>query len=208
MANPQIFLASKSPRRRDLLDQIGVRYAVVAAELDEVALPGEAAENYVLRVALEKARAGRSLTTRRPDTPVLGADTAVVVEGRVLGKPRDADDAASMMRLLSGRTHRVLSAVALVGTRERRAMSVSEVAFRVVAPEEARAYWETGEPADKAGGYAIQGLGALFVTDLRGSYSGVMGLPLYETARLLAAEGIEVLDTPAMGRALRALASD
>jgi septum formation protein len=185
-----------------------VRYAVVAAELDEVALPGEAAENYVLRVALEKARAGRSLTTRRPDTPVLGADTAVVVEGRVLGKPRDADDAASMMRLLSGRTHRVLSAVALVGTRERRAMSVSEVAFRVVAPEEARAYWETGEPADKAGGYAIQGLGALFVTDLRGSYSGVMGLPLYETARLLAAEGIEVLDTPAMGRALRALASD
>ena len=193
MANPQIFLASKSPRRRELLVQIGVRYAVIAAELDEIRLPGETAEDYVVRIALEKARAGRALAAEFPTLPVLGADTAVVIDGHILGKPRDAADAAAMMRLLSGRTHRVLSAVALVGVQQRQALSISEVAFRTVSAGEAQAYWRTGEPADKAGGYGIQGLGALFVAELRGSYSGVMGLPLYETAQLLAAEGIEPL---------------
>ena len=193
MANPQIFLASKSPRRRELLEQIGVRYAVIAAELDEIGLPGETAAHYVMRIALGKARAGRVLAAEFPDLPVLGADTAVIIDGHILGKPQDAGDAAAMMRLLSGRMHRVLSAVAVVGTRDRQALSISEVVFRTVTPREAQAYWETGEPVDKAGGYGIQGLGALFVSELRGSYSGVMGLPLYETAQLLAAEDIELL---------------
>jgi septum formation protein len=187
--------------------------------LHEEPLPAEAPEEYVLRVARDKARAGRGLVARgrvtagavtdpesvagfpagkgsiaaelgQPGVPVLAADTAVVIDGRILGKPPDRAAAIAMMRLLSGRVHRVLSGVALLGREERLVLSVSEVTFRDVTPEEARAYWETGEPADKAGGYAIQGLGALFVRELQGSYSGVMGLPLYETAQLLAAEGI------------------
>ena len=195
MPNPQLYLASKSPRRRALLEQIGVRYAIVPTALDEVALPGEEAEDYVLRVALDKARAGRILTASAPHLPILGADTAVVVGNRVLGKPSDADDAAAMLRLLSGRMHRVLSAVAVVGVGERSALSISEVRFREISDRESRAYWDTGEPTDKAGSYAIQGFGALFVSELRGSYSGVMGLPIYETSQLLAAEGIRVLST-------------
>jgi septum formation protein len=218
VANPQLYLASNSPRRRELLAQIGVRYAVVALELDEAPWPGERPEDYVVRVALDKAQAGRRLIAGDLDAdglglrssrgregiaphdgpprsalPVLAADTAVVVDGQILGKPADAGHAAAMLRLLSGRTHRVLSGVALIGAAERTGLSVSEVRFRPISPQEARAYWETGEPADKAGGYAIQGLGALFVCGLAGSYSGVMGLPLYETARLLAAEGIDPL---------------
>jgi septum formation protein len=125
--------------------------------------------------------------------PVLGADTVVVVDGLILGKPEDPQDAAAMLRRLSGRTHGVLSAVAVVGREERTALNASEVSFREISDSEIRAYWNTGEPADKAGGYAIQGLGALFVSGLRGSYSGVMGLPLYETAELLAAEAIRPL---------------
>jgi len=218
VANPQLYLASNSPRRRELLAQIGVRYAVVALELDEALLPGERAEDYVVRVALDKALAARRLIagdlgtagfppepqretsamsrtarTGRMALPVLAADTAVVLDGQILGKPADSEHAAAMLGLLSGRSHRVLSGVALIGTADRTALSVSEVRFRPIAPYEARAYWETGEPADKAGGYAIQGLGALFVAGLSGSYSGVMGLPLYETAQLLAAEGIDPL---------------
>jgi septum formation protein len=222
MANPQIYLASNSPRRRELLAQIGVRFGVIAVDLREEPLPAEVPEEYVVRIALDKARAGGRLVARgpgaaegafrpgspagsrkrrsnvstdfwQPALPVLAADTVVVVDGRILGKPSDRAAAAAMMRLLSGRTHRVLSGVALIGEAERFALSVSEVSFRRVSAEEARAYWETGEPDDKAGGYGIQGLGALFVRDLRGSYSGVMGLPLYETSRLLAAEGIDAL---------------
>ncbi len=186
MENPSLFLASKSPRRRDLLEQIGIRFAVLDVDLDEARLPGETPETYVQRLALDKARAGHALVQRRSALPVLAADTAVVVGERVLGKPSDGGEAAAMMRLLSGRTHRVLSGIALVGTQERQDISISEVRFRAVSEEEAVAYWETGEPCDKAGGYAIQGIGALFVADLKGSYSGVMGLPLFETARLLA----------------------
>ena len=196
MSNPQIYLASNSPRRRALLAQIGVRFRVVAVSLDETPLPREAADEYVRRVALDKARAGRELVAGRsgsPALPVLAADTGVVVDQRVLGKPRDRADALAMLRLLSGRSHRVLSAVALVGTEETIALSESEVLFRGISEAEARAYWETGEPADKAGGYAIQGLGALFVEHLRGSYSGVMGLPLFETAALLEAAGVRLL---------------
>jgi len=192
MSNPHIYLASNSPRRSELLDQIGVRYAVVAAEMDEAPLLGEAPEDYVLRVALDKARSGSSLITGKK-LPVLGADTAVIVDGRILGKPSSEEHAASMLRQLSGRTHRVLSAVAVVGREESAAFSVSEVSFRMIDDAEIRAYWQTGEPTDKAGGYAIQGVGALFVRELRGSYSGVMGLPLYETGRLLATEGVHLL---------------
>jgi septum formation protein len=194
MKNPQVFLASNSPRRRELLTQIGVSFAVVALSLDEARLPGEDPEGYVRRVALDKARAGRDIVAARGEAlPVLAADTAVVVDERVLGKPRDQTDAAAMLRLLSGRTHRVLSAVALADGDERVALSESLVRFRPLAPGEAAAYWATGEPADKAGGYAIQGLGALFIEHLSGSYSGVMGLPLFETAGLLAAVGIRTL---------------
>ncbi|MCU0836677.1 MAG: Maf family nucleotide pyrophosphatase [Chromatiaceae bacterium] len=194
MSNPQVYLASNSPRRRELLAQIGVVPRVIAVSLDETPLSGEAADDYVRRVALEKARAGLDLVAgRAPKLPVLGADTAVVVGERVLGKPRDREDALAMLRLLSGRSHRVLSAVALVGSEEALALSESQVRFRAISAAEARAYWETGEPADKAGGYAIQGLGALFVEHLSGSYSGVMGLPLFETAALLGAAGVRLL---------------
>jgi septum formation protein len=176
-----------------LLIQIGVRFAVIAIDLDEEPLGNEPPEAYVLRVARDKARAGRALLGSAPRVPVLAADTAVVIDDRILGKPRTREEAAAMMQRLSGRTHRVLSGVALADGQERQALSVSEVTFRVITPEEARAYWETGEPADKAGGYGIQGLGALFVSELRGSYSGVMGLPLFETAGLLSAMGIAPL---------------
>jgi septum formation protein len=193
LENPSLFLASKSPRRRELLEQIGIRFSVLDIDLDEARLPREAPEVYVSRLALDKARAGRALVATGSDVPVLAADTAVVVGERILGKPRDRRDAAAMMHLLSGRTHQVLSAVALVGESERQDISISEVRFRRVSEPEIAAYWETGEPCDKAGGYAIQGLGALFVADLRGSYSGVMGLPLFESARLLAEAGIDAL---------------
>jgi len=193
LENPSIFLASKSPRRRELLVQIGVRFAVLDVDLDETRLPGEPPESYVRRLALDKARTGHAMMESGEGLPTLAADTAVVVGDRILGKPGDRLEAAAMMQLLSGRSHRVLSGIALVGARETLDISVSEVRFREVTEKEAAAYWETGEPRDKAGGYAIQGLGALFVEDLRGSYSGVMGLPLFETARLLADAGIVTL---------------
>jgi septum formation protein len=185
-----IHLASQSPRRRELLAQIGIRHDVIAVEVDETPRAGEAPAEYVLRLALAKARAGHSL---HPDRPVLGADTAVVQDDRILGKPLDRQDAAAMLAQLSGREHRVLTAVALVGDREETRLSVSRVRFRPIDAAEAAAYWETGEPADKAGGYAVQGLGALFVESIGGSYSGVMGLPLFETGELLRRAGIAPL---------------
>jgi septum formation protein len=193
LSNPQFLLASNSPRRRELLAQIGVCFGVVAVDLDEAPLSYETPDAYVLRVAMDKARAGRALTDGRSELPVLAADTAVVVEGRILGKPRDRADGAAMMRLLAGRMHSVLTGVALVSELEQQALSTSEVSFRPIGPGEIEAYWDTGEPQDKAGGYAIQGVGAVFVSELRGSYSGVMGLPLFETAHLLAGAGVHVL---------------
>jgi len=201
-AEPQIYLASQSPRRRELLRQIGIRHEIVSASVDETPRPGEAPAEYVLRLALAKARAGR---TQRPDRPVLGADTAVVVDDTILGKPAGRDDAIAMLGRLSGREHRVLTAVALAGERDESRLSVSHVRFRPVDAAEAAAYWDTGEPADKAGGYAVQGLGALFVESLSGSYSGVMGLPLFETGELLRRAGIALLgrsaEVPVTGRA-------
>jgi septum formation protein len=187
---PDVHLASQSPRRRELLAQIGIRHDLVTVAVDERVRDGEAPAEYVLRLALAKARAGRAL---RADRPVLGADTAVVVDDRILGKPADRDDALAMLALLSGREHRVLTAVALVGEREETRLSVSHVRFRRIDEAQAAAYWATGEPADKAGGYAVQGLGALFIESVAGSYSGVVGLPLFETGELLRRAGIDPL---------------
>jgi septum formation protein len=180
----QFLLASRSPRRRELLRQVGFAFDVIDVDVPEVPLPGEAPRDYALRIALAKARAGAQ---GRADLPVLGADTDVVLDGNTLGKPRDREDALRMLALLSGRTHEVHSAVAVVaGARQESILSVTQVSFGVIAPQQASAYWDSGEPADKAGAYAIQGRGALFVRALSGSYSGVVGLPLYETAGLLA----------------------
>lgn len=193
-AHHQIYLASGSPRRRELLAQIGVRFAVLAADTDETRLPGEHPEDYVLRLAVEKARVARARLPRDDRRPVLGADTAVVIGERVFGKPEDREEALAMMRLLSGRAHRVLTAVALItDDGERTDLSETRVTFRTLDEEEVMRYWSTGEPRDKAGGYAIQGFGALFVAGLNGSYSGVMGLPLFETGRLLAQVGVEMM---------------
>jgi septum formation protein len=188
-----IYLASASPRRRELLRQIGVPYRLLRVEVDEILLSGERPHDYVARLALAKALTGCETLGRRRPCPVLGADTAVVVDGAILGKPRDREEGLAMLARLSGRDHRVLSAVALA-TPARNAVKVQEsrVRFRELQPSECAAYWDTGEPLDKAGGYGIQGGAAAFVTELHGSYSGVMGLPLYETAELLREFGIDL----------------
>jgi septum formation protein len=194
MASAFIYLASGSPRRRELLAQIGVRFRTIGVSVDETPLAGEAPDAYVQRLAVAKAEAGwRAVPgdAASPPAPVLGADTTVVIDGTVLGKPADASDAARMLAALAGRTHEVLTAVALcdaAGTRLQ--TSRSEVRLRAIDPDECRAYAATGEPLDKAGGYAIQGFGAVFVEALTGSYSGVMGLPVFETAALLRQAGV------------------
>ena len=186
-----IYLASGSPRRRELLQQIGVTFQVLGADLDETALPGESPVAYVSRLAQAKATLGWERSRDSGGVPVLAADTAVVLEARILGKPADMNDAIAMLLQLSGRAHQVLTAVALrtaAGLQVK--VSHSTVTFRTIDSSEARAYWETGEPCDKAGAYAIQGYAAVFISDLNGSYSGVMGLPLFETAALLEAAGV------------------
>jgi septum formation protein len=186
-----IYLASGSPRRRELLQQIGVSFRVVGADLDETAFQGESPLAYVSRLAQAKAGVGWERSCDLGAAPVLAADTAVVLDAKILGKPADMNDAMAMLLKLSGRAHQVLTAVALrtaAGTEVK--VSHSAVTFRSVDPSEARAYWETGEPSDKAGAYAIQGYAAIFISDLKGSYSGVMGLPLFETAALLKAAGV------------------
>jgi septum formation protein len=186
-----VYLASGSPRRRELLAQIGVPFHVLKVTVDEAVVPGEAPEAYVVRLAELKAAAGWDARPEPHGAPVLAADTAVVLDGKILGKPTDADDGARMLHELSGRTHQVLTAIALASARGvQLRLSRSKVTFRAVTAAEAQEYWDTGEPQDKAGGYAIQGRAAIFVADLRGSYSGVMGLPLYETAELLGSAGV------------------
>lgn len=187
-STPVICLASLSPRRRELLAQIGVPCTITGADIDESVRPEESPRDYVTRLAQQKA-----LTVRRggQTLPVLAADTTVVLDGRIYGKPRDREDALAMLGRLSGRTHDVLTAVALADSQGVVGLlSASTVKFRRLAPAECTAYWDTGEPRDKAGGYAIQGRGAVFVEALSGSYSAVMGLPLFETAELLRASGI------------------
>lgn len=189
-----IYLASASPRRRELLDQIGVSYAVLPVAVDEQVGVGESAAAYVERLARAKATAGWKTVQQNPDVPpVLAADTAVVVDDRILGKPRDRDDGLAMLATLSGRCHRVLTAVALIDGRQTRvAVNTTEVCFRILSAAERAAYWSTGEPLDKAGAYALQGLAAQYISRINGSYSGVVGLPLFETAELLRAAGIEM----------------
>jgi septum formation protein len=194
-----VYLASASPRRRELLQQIGVPFRLIGTELDETPLPGEAPAAYVSRLAAAKADAGW-LSRGAPSAPVLAADTAVVLDGEILGKPRDKNDAEHMLLRLSDRTHEVMTAVAVrsAGGREIK-VSHSVVTFRILDAAEASAYWYTGEPRDKAGAYAIQGYAAIFVADLRGSYSGVMGLPLFETAQLLKSAGVGCWQSGAIG---------
>jgi septum formation protein len=191
-----IYLASRSPRRRELLSQIGVRYHLLLfrerlgerPEIDEAALEGESASAYVERMARAKAEAGwnRMLQRNLPHAPVLAADTTVALGGRILGKPRDRAEAAQMLGALSGERHEVLTGVALKSRdMVEFALSISEVLLKKMSPEEIAQYVASGEGDDKAGAYAIQGRAARFIVELRGSYSGVMGLPLYETSLLL-----------------------
>lgn len=192
--NPVLLLASASPRRRALLAQLGLQCVQLAPDLDETPSPAEPPAAYVARLARAKAQAVRARVNTT--LPILAADTAVVLGERLLGKPRDAAEAAAMWQALGGRWHQVLTAVTLLDRTERHVVVTTAVRLRRITPAEAAAYWASGEPRDTAGGYAIQGLGAMFVAGLRGSYSNVVGLPLYETAALLRAAGIDPLARP------------
>jgi septum formation protein len=190
--NVQLILASASPRRHELLRQLGVSYRVEVSDVDEDVLPGEDPADYVRRVAQDKVAAVAS--RNESGLPVLGADTTVVIGNRILGKPGDAGEAAEMLRLLSGQVHKVYSAVVLIyanGTIRSR-LSVTEVRFAELAEDWIETYVATGEPMDKAGAYGVQGCAAHRISEIRGSYSGVMGLPLYETMELLHAGGFSL----------------
>jgi septum formation protein len=190
--SPQFYLASRSPRRSQLLAQLHLRFEVLPADIVETPGPRQDAASYVRNMALGKAQAAQR--ELRVDLPVLGADTEVVVDGEILGKPLDRAHAIAMLRRLSDRSHEVYSAVSVIrGDRHESELSVTRVEFGPLGEADADVYWNSGEPADKAGGYGIQGLGAIFVKRIEGSYSGVMGLPLYETARLLARFGVRSL---------------
>ena len=189
-----LYLASKSPRRHELLAQLGIGFDTLDPDIDESRREGESVKEYVKRIALEKARAGRALA--REPAPVLAADTAVVLDGLSLGKPAGRDEAMDMLRRLSGRSHDVYTAVALIHDREQVLVSHSRVCLRPLSHSECAACCDSKEPYDKAGGYAIQGRAAAFVSRLEGSYSGVMGLPLYETAMLLS--DLEANEGPAV----------
>ena len=194
-----LYLASGSPRRRELLTQIGVPFSTVSAAIDEIPFPNESPVAYVERLAREKALAGREqlqASIVHNHFCVLGADTAVVLDDRILGKPVDQADALAMLMGLSGREHEVLTAVALNDAERCETRVVrSRVTFRAISEDEAGRYWASGEPHDKAGGYAIQGLAAVFVAHLNGSYSAVVGLPVCETAELLGHFGIPCWQT-------------
>ena len=197
-----IYLASKSPRRRELLKQIGVQFELLMmreqsprGDVDEVPLAGEAPLVYVERIVLLKAAmAVKAMRERRlPLRLILTADTTVTIDGEVLGKPLDRDHAASMLTRLSGRSHEVLTAIAVASDREiKHAVTTSTVSFATLSAEEIKRYVDSGEPMDKAGGYAVQGLAAKFISTLEGSYSGVMGLPLYDTTMLLRQCGLHI----------------
>ncbi len=200
---PRIYLASRSPRRRELLTQIGVRFELLMfrgvpredADVDETVLAHESPEEYVVRVTLAKAQAGvRRIRERHLiPHPVLAADTTVEVDGSVIGKPEHEADAVAILQKLSGRPHRVLTAVAIADDRRtEHLLNISEVRFRPLEHDEIRRYVASGEPFDKAGAYGIQGRAAVFIEDIKGSYTGIMGLPLYETAILLRRYGYPI----------------
>lgn len=202
MSKPLILLASASPRRSALLTQIGVEHQVRPVDIDERIQPGEAPAQYVRRLAIAKAEALWSRLMEQDRQPVLGSDTSVALGNEVLGKPADRADGLQMLQRLSARTHQVYTAVALrhaAGCEFR--LSVSDVTFRALSRTEMEAYWRCGEPVDKAGGYAIQGQAALFIERMAGSYSGIVGLPLFETAELLHMIGYPLLNGPSLGAA-------
>ena len=184
---PILQLASRSPRRREILEALGIRFTIVSVDVDESPLDGEKPADMVLRLAQAKTEA----VDAGPDSIVLGADTEVVIDGEALGKPRDEADALAMLARLSGRAHQVLTGIAVRGPHgTRTALSKTDVYFREISRDEALAYWQSGEPRDKAGAYAIQGLGGVYVERIDGSYSGVVGLPVFETMALLREAGI------------------
>jgi septum formation protein len=192
----QLYLASASPRRRDLMAAVGLRFRVIPVEVDESRQDGEAADAMALRLALAKARRGASAVRERglPALPVIGADTCVVLGDDILGKPTDDGHARSMLQRLSGHTHEVVTAVAMVGDgKPATALSRSRVSFKVLGADELEAYVASGEPRGKAGGYAIQGRGSAFVQHLDGSFTGVVGLPMFELRTLLLCAGIDWL---------------
>jgi septum formation protein len=186
----QIILASASPRRMELLDQIRVTYRIHPVDLDETPLPDETPLDYVQRLAAEKSAA--CMSQFKTQIPVLAADTAVILGDVIMGKPKGQADALAMLKQLSGKTHQVFSAISLRGREHGQAVSITEVTFRRLTECEMLEYWHSGEPIDKAGSYAIQGLGGVFVESIKGSFSGVVGLPLFETAELLSRQGVEI----------------
>jgi septum formation protein len=187
-----LYLASQSPRRRELLGRLGLPFGIIDLDLPEERQPGEPSEDYVRRVAREKAGAGLLQVMGNPSAVVLGSDTEVVLDDEVFGKPRDAEDAAAMLRKLSGRTHQVISAVSLVSpAREAQTVSISDVSFAALSEAQIARYLAGDQWQGKAGAYAIQGFAETFITKLSGSYTGVMGLPIYETAALLCQFGLE-----------------
>jgi septum formation protein len=186
----QIILASSSPRRKELLDQIKITYEVYPVHLDETPLPNETPLNFVQRLAAEKSAV--CVAQLGTNTPVLAADTAVILGGVIMGKPKNEDDALAMLTQLSGKTHQVYTAISLRGREHGQAVSITGVTFRRLTKQEILGYLNSGEPVDKAGSYAIQGIGSIFVESIKGSFSGVVGLPLFETAQLLSNEGIEL----------------
>lgn len=195
--SPVIILASASPRRAELLRQLGIDFQQCPVDLDESVQPGESPQDYVKRLALEKARAASNLHAQVPSRLVLGSDTSVVLDGRIFGKLTHEEQAMEMLQALSGRVHQVMTGVALVAETQEPLVEVviTRVRFRAIELAEMRAYWRTGEPRDKAGGYAIQGKGAVFIQQIEGSYSGVMGLPLFETAAMLRRSGYSLWPT-------------
>ncbi len=186
----QIILASASPRRQELLDQINVTYKVYPVDIDETPKTDESPLEYVQRIAAEKSAACKARLN--PELPILAADTSVVLGDIIMGKPKDQADALAMLMRLSGKTHLVYSAISVRGREHGQAVSVTEVTFRHLQEQEILAYWQTGEPLGKAGSYAIQGLGAIFVESIKGSFSGVVGLPLFETVEVLSNQGVAV----------------
>lgn len=196
ISEPELFLASASPRRRELLDQIGVRHRCISHQIEETPAPRELPQDYVVRMAREKAASVLGTLAMDGHPVVLGADTIVVCENRILGKPVNRQSAGEMLNLLSGREHQVYSAVALAShDKTVHLLSETTVEFENLTAEQITRYWDSGESADKAGGYGIQGYGGIFVKRLRGSYSGVVGLPLFETCSLLQQFGIEYWQT-------------
>lgn len=189
----RLILASQSPRRRELLSSLGINFESVCVDIDESVHAAEPAVEYVERLAIEKAQAGLAAQGAGASTWSLGSDTSVVVDGQILGKPASKAHFVEMMHLLSGKTHQVMTSIALVSDEMTITdVIITDVTFVELTPENIEQYWATGEPADKAGGYGIQGFASIFVQQIRGSYSAVVGLPLHETAKILSKAGLPI----------------